>query len=232
MSPPRRTAASAELWTDTTDDRGGWTAIVVRLLDVLIATVALVLTAPILLVAAVAIRAGSHGPVIFRQQRLGLHKRSFTVYKLRTMRAQADPNIHREFIQQLIAGAKLAHSKGRRTLYKLVEDDRVTTIGRVLRKTSIDELPQLVNVLRGHMSIVGPRPVIPYETEHYPPEYDRRFSVKPGLTGLWQVNGRNKRTYEEMIALDIAWVDRGSVALYLAIVARTPWVLLRSRDAS
>ena len=102
----------------------------------------------------------------------------------------------------------------------------------MLRRASLDELPQLLDVLRGHMSLVGPRPVIPYEAELYPPDYDRRFAVKPGLTGLWQVSGRNERTYREMVALDIAWVERHSVGTYLSILARTPWALLRSRGAA
>jgi lipopolysaccharide/colanic/teichoic acid biosynthesis glycosyltransferase len=102
----------------------------------------------------------------------------------------------------------------------------------VLRRTSIDELPQLIDVLRGHMSLVGPRPVATYEAELYPPLYDRRFAVKPGITGLWQVSGRNECSYQEMMELDIAWVERRSLRLYLAILARTPWVLLCSRGAA
>jgi lipopolysaccharide/colanic/teichoic acid biosynthesis glycosyltransferase len=202
-----------------------------RLLDLVIAAVALFVTAPVVLCACIAVRLDSSGPAVFRQRRLGLNKRPFVVYKFRTMRAEADPGVHRAYIEQQIHGSESRHVSGRRNLYKLVADDRITRVGRVLRRTSIDELPQLLNVLRGDMSIVGPRPVVPYESEIYPPEYDQRFDVKPGLTGLWQVSGRSQRTYREMVALDIVWVERKSIALYLWIVARTPWVLLSGRSA-
>jgi lipopolysaccharide/colanic/teichoic acid biosynthesis glycosyltransferase len=210
---------------------GVWARVVVRVLDLVIAAFALILAAPVLVAAATAVRLESPGPAIFRQRRLGLHKRAFTVYKFRTMRAEADPAVHRAYIEELIRGDEQQHSNGRRNLYKLVADDRITRVGRILRRTSLDELPQLFNVLRGQMSIVGPRPVVPYETEIYPAHYNRRFEAKPGLTGLWQVSGRSSRTYREMVALDIAWVERKSIALYLLIVARTPWVLVRGRNA-
>jgi lipopolysaccharide/colanic/teichoic acid biosynthesis glycosyltransferase len=204
-----------------------------RSLDVLIATVSVIVCAPLLLLACIAIRLEGGGPAIFRQRRLGRDKRPFTVHKLRTMRLEADPKVHREYVEQLIAGSETTHADGEgRDLYKLAADDRVTRVGRFLRKTSFDELPQIFDVLRGHMSLVGPRPVIPYEAELYPASYDRRFAVKPGITGLWQVNGRNERTYREMVELDVAWVERHSVGLYLLILARTPWVLLRRRGAA
>jgi lipopolysaccharide/colanic/teichoic acid biosynthesis glycosyltransferase len=149
------------------------------------------------------------------------------------MRLEADPSVHREYVAQLIGGDEQTQTDaGGRDLYKLTADDRVTRVGRLLRKTSLDELPQLYDVLRGQMSLVGPRPVIPYEAELYPPAYDRRFAVKPGLTGLWQVSGRNERTYREMVALDVVWVERRSTRLYLSILLRTPWVLLRRRGAA
>jgi lipopolysaccharide/colanic/teichoic acid biosynthesis glycosyltransferase len=133
----------------------------------------------------------------------------------------------------LIAGSESTHSTGGgRDLYKLAADDRVTRVGSVLRRSSLDELPQLFDVLRGHMSLVGPRPVIPYEADLYPPDYERRFAVKPGMTGLWQVSGRNERTYREMVALDCEWVARRSIALYLRILARTPWTLIRRRGVA
>jgi len=201
--------------------------LVYRLLDMVIAAVTLLLFAPILSLAFIAVRLDTAGPVIFRQPRLGRDKRPFTVYKLRTMRAHADETVHRDYIHELVRGDEVRHSDGQRNLYKLVADDRVTRVGRVLRRTSLDELPQLFNVLRGQMSIVGPRPVIEYEAEIYPAAYDRRFDVRPGLTGLWQVSGRSQRTYREMVMLDIAWVERKSLHLYLWIVARTPLALLR-----
>jgi len=149
------------------------------------------------------------------------------------MSAQADPAIHRAYVRQLIGGGEVQHARSDGCeLYKLAADDRITRVGALLRRTSADELPQLFDVLRGHMSLVGPRPVIPYEAELYPAAYDRRFAVKPGLTGLWQVNGRNERTYREMVDLDLAWVERSSLRLYLSILARTPWVLLQRRGAA
>ena len=209
------------------------TRVVYRCLDVMIATISVIGCAPLLLLACIAIRLEGGGPAIFRQRRLGRNKQPFTVHKFRTMRPEADPKVHREYVEQLIAGNETTHADGEgRDLYKLAADDRVTRVGRFLRKTSLDELPQIFDVLRGHMSLVGPRPVIPYEAELYPPSYDRRFAVKPGLTGLWQVNGRNERTYREMVELDVAWVERHSVGLYLSILTRTPWVLFCRRGAA
>jgi lipopolysaccharide/colanic/teichoic acid biosynthesis glycosyltransferase len=199
-----------------------------RLLDVLLAAACLLLSTPLLLVICVAIRLDSPGPAIFRQRRLGREKRPFTLHKFRTMKLEADPQVHREYVQQLIARTETAYTdSGGRGIYKLASDDRVTRVGRFLRKTSLDELPQIYDVLRGHMSVVGPRPVIPYEAQLYPPSYDLRFAVKPGMTGLWQVSGRNERTYREMVVLDVAWVERQSLSLYLSILVRTPLVLLR-----
>jgi lipopolysaccharide/colanic/teichoic acid biosynthesis glycosyltransferase len=204
-----------------------------RCVDVLLAAAGLLVCAPLLVVMCVAIRLDSPGPAIFRQRRLGRHKRPFTVHKFRTMRLQADPSVHREYVAQLIGGDARPHAGGNgRDLYKLAADDRVTRVGRFLRSSSLDELPQLYDVLRGHMSLVGPRPVIAYEVELYPPSYGRRFAVKPGLTGLWQVSGRSERTYHEMVALDIRWVETHSFGQYLSILARTPWVLLRHRNAA
>jgi len=199
---------------------------VYRLFDVMIAAGALLVAMPVLAIVAVALRLETPGPMIFRQQRLGMGKRPFTVYKLRTMCAEADPTVHREYVRQLVDGKERQQSDGRQNLYKLVADDRITRVGRVLRRLSLDEIPQLYNVLRGEMSIVGPRPVISYEAEIYPPAYDRRFQVRPGLTGLWQVSGRSTRTYHQMVMMDIEWVEQRSLRLYLSIVARTPRALL------
>jgi lipopolysaccharide/colanic/teichoic acid biosynthesis glycosyltransferase len=196
-------------------------------LDLAIASIALCLSAPLLILAGAAVRLESHGPAVFRQRRLGRRRTPFTVYKLRTLRNDADPTVHRDYINSLLNGARSDQG-----LYKLTADDRVTRVGRLLRRSSVDELPQLINVLRGEMSIVGPRPVIEYESDSYPPSYDRRFAVKPGITGLWQVSGRNERSYVEMLELDIEWAEQASVALYLAILARTPAALLRSGSAA
>jgi lipopolysaccharide/colanic/teichoic acid biosynthesis glycosyltransferase len=217
---------------ESIERRRVFTCLACRALDLLLASAALLVCVPILFGACILIRLDSPGPAIFRQRRLGRDRRQFTVHKLRTMRFAASAEVHRQYVAQLIGGAETTHSDGGRDLYKLANDDRVTKVGRLLRRASVDELPQLLDVLRGHMSLVGPRPVIPYEAALYPPDYDRRFAVKPGLTGLWQVSGRNERTYREMVALDIAWVERHSVGTYLSILARTPWALLRSRGAA
>jgi len=222
---PTGTKARAEL-------RRAISLLTYRTLDVLIATVGLLVATPILLVACLFITVGSPGPAIFCQRRLGRFRQPLTVHKLRTMSAQADPAIHRQYISELINGAETSHSDGQTALYKLTGDDRVTKVGRFLRRTSLDELPQLFDVLRGSMSLVGPRPVIPYEAELYPSDFNLRFAVKPGLTGLWQISGRSECTYREMVALDISWVERRSLGLYLSIVARTPWVLIRTRGAA
>jgi lipopolysaccharide/colanic/teichoic acid biosynthesis glycosyltransferase len=203
----------------------------VRMLDFIIALLMLVAMIPVLIIAVIAIRVSSPGPAIFRQRRLGRDGTAFTVLKFRTMRADADQKRHRDYVHELIRSAD-ARSDAREELYKLVVDDRITSIGRLLRKTSLDELPQLWNVIRGEMSLVGPRPVIPYEAQIYPNWYLERFGVRPGLTGLWQVSGRNQRTYEEMVELDIEYVRRYSLGLYLRILLQTvPAVLLRKGAA-
>ena len=197
----------------------------------MLALAVLILTLPILTLIVLAIRLESTGPAIFRQRRLGRDGRSFTVHKFRTMRTHSDDSVHREYVRRLIDGEARQISNGRRGLYKLAVDDRVTRVGRFLRRWSLDEVPQLWNVVRGEMSLVGPRPVIPYEADRYPERYNERFAVKPGLTGLWQVSGRNERTYAEMVDLDIEFARRWSVALYLLILLRTPWAVLARRGA-
>ena len=196
-----------------------------RLLDITLATAALLILLPLLALIALAIRVESRGPVIFRQRRLGRGLAPFTVLKFRTMRHGADVAPHRAYVHSLIdrpGGAE------RGQLYKLSVDSRITRVGRFLRGWSLDELPQLVNVLRGEMALVGPRPVIPYEVERYPERYLPRFAVKPGLTGLWQVSGRNERSYEEMVRFDIEYAQRASLLLDLRILAKTlPVVLAR-----
>jgi lipopolysaccharide/colanic/teichoic acid biosynthesis glycosyltransferase len=204
-----------------------------RLLDLLVASTALVALSPLLALIALAIRLESRGPVIFRQRRLGQGLRPFTVLKFRTMRHGADAAVHREYVHSLIGRPATGEpASGQRAsgrpatgergeLYKLSVDSRITRVGRFLRSWSLDELPQLVNVLRGEMALVGPRPVIPYEVERYPERYLPRFTVKPGLTGLWQVSGRNERTYEEMVRFDIEYARHASLLLDLRILART-----------
>jgi lipopolysaccharide/colanic/teichoic acid biosynthesis glycosyltransferase len=209
------------------------TAVARRALDVLLALLLLVALAPLLIAIAVAIRVDSRGPALYRQRRLGRGMRSFTVHKFRTMVANADPTQHREYVRALIRGGGQELAQGERgRLYKLAVDERVTRVGRFLRRSSLDELPQLWNVLRGEMSLVGPRPVIPYELDHYPGAWRERFAVKPGLTGLWQISGRNERTYEEMVRFDIEYARRQRLWLDLTILARTAWVVVRGKGAA
>jgi lipopolysaccharide/colanic/teichoic acid biosynthesis glycosyltransferase len=201
-----------------------------RALDVAFAGLLLLVLLPILAIVAAAIRLDTRGPVLFRQRRVGRDRREFTVLKFRSMAAAADSTPHREYVRQLIARGQEGPSES--GLYKLAVDDRVTRVGRILRKTSLDELPQLWNVIRGEMSLVGPRPVIPYEVEQYPDWYLDRFAVRPGLTGLWQVSGRNQRTYEEMVSLDIQYAERQSLGLDVLILFKTVWVVLSGRGVA
>jgi lipopolysaccharide/colanic/teichoic acid biosynthesis glycosyltransferase len=195
-----------------------------------VAGLALVLLSPLMLVIAIAIRIESSGSAVFRQRRLGRSQAPFMVRKFRTMREGVSHEVHREFVLSLIAGAQPVQPDGK-PRFKLASDDRVTRVGRLLRRSSLDELPQLWNVVRGEMSLVGPRPPIPYEVEHYPAHWFARFAVKPGVTGLWQVSGRSKLTLEEMIALDIDYVHRRSPWLNLWILMRTVPAVLTARGA-
>jgi lipopolysaccharide/colanic/teichoic acid biosynthesis glycosyltransferase len=210
-----------------------WTLRAYRVLDLAIGALVLLVCAPLLVAITIAVRLDSDGPALFRQLRLGRGRCPFTMHKFRTMRTECDETVHREYVRELLDGEERSHATGDgRDLYKLAADDRVTRVGRVLRRTSLDELPQVFDVLCGHMSLVGPRPVIPYEAELYPPDYEPRFAVKPGMTGLWQVNGRSERTYREMVDLDVRWAEGHSLGLYLSVLARTPWVLLARRGAA
>jgi lipopolysaccharide/colanic/teichoic acid biosynthesis glycosyltransferase len=199
-----------------------------RAMDILIAALLLLLCVPVLLLIALAVRVSSPGPIIFRQQRVGTAGRLFWFYKFRTMVHANDPSVHRAFYTRLVRGD---FNPSLRT-FKLVNDPRVTRVGRVLRRYSLDEFPQLFNVLRGDMSLVGPRPPIPYEVEMYGPREWARLSVRPGLTGLWQVSGRAKLSFHEMIDLDLDYVTNWSLALDLLILMRTPWAVITGIGAT
>jgi len=196
-----------------------------RALDVLLAGAGLVAGAPVLAVAAAAIKLEGPGPVLFRQERLGQGMRPFTLLKLRTMTPDAPSEAHEAFIAHL-AAARPREALGPNRLQKLTEDPRVTPVGRWLRRLSIDELPQLVNVLAGEMALVGPRPALPYELAHYDPHHYERFAVPPGLTGLWQVSGRSRLGFREMLDLDVRYVRARSLALDLRILVKTPAALV------
>ncbi len=194
-----------------------------RVLDLLATAVILIVLAPIMLLIGLVIRLDSPGPVLFRQHRVGRDRRPFLVAKFRTMQHDADHDVHRDYMLALIQAGTCAP--------KLAGDARITRVGRLLRRTSLDELPQLWNVLRGEMSLVGPRPPIPYEVDHYPPHWFVRFAVKPGVTGLWQVSGRSLVSLEEMIELDAEYVRRQSLRLNLWILLRTVPAVLSARGA-
>jgi lipopolysaccharide/colanic/teichoic acid biosynthesis glycosyltransferase len=194
-----------------------------RALDLLVTALMLIVLAPLILAIALIIKLDSPGPVFFRQQRIGRNRVPFQVAKFRTMRHGADHDVHRNYMLALIESGEPAP--------KLAGDSRVTRFGNFLRRTSLDEVPQLWNVLRGDMSLVGPRPPIPYEVERYPAHWFARFAVKPGVTGLWQVSGRSEVSLEAMIELDIEYVRRRSLLFNLWIMLRTAPAVLSKRGA-
>ena len=200
-----------------------------RCTDVIAASLALIVTAPLCLWIAWRIKRDSPGPVLFRQTRLGEGSREFTLLKFRTMIDGTGEEPHREYLAQIMdPGATPTQG----SLYKLERPDVVTTAGSWLRRTSLDELPQLINVLRGDMSLVGPRPCIPYETELFEPHHFDRFLVPAGMTGLWQVEARARSTFKEALDLDAAYARNWSLWLDLWLIARTPAVVLRDREAT
>jgi lipopolysaccharide/colanic/teichoic acid biosynthesis glycosyltransferase len=201
-----------------------------RALDMAVSAVLLLVLLPVFLALAAAIRLDSPGRVLYRQRRVGRDQDPFTVNKFRTMHSGAGHETHRQFVIGLIAGQQAQDAEP--NFFKMANDDRVTRVGRFLRKSSLDELPQLWNVLRGDMSLVGPRPPIPYEVEHYPPHWFDRFAVKPGMTGLWQVSGRSELGLEEMVALDVEYARRRSLWLNLKILARTVPAVFAGRGAA
>ncbi len=196
-----------------------------RCVDPVAAALLLLVLLPLLVLIAIAIKLESRGPVLFRQRRHGLGGAPFTVLKFRTMHDGVSPELHRRYIESLAAGAEQAGLK------KLTRDPRVTRVGGMLRKTSLDELPQLFNVVRGEMAIVGPRPAITYELDFYGDQDFDRFRVRPGLTGLWQVSGRSELGFQEMLALDAEYARDPTFRADAAIIARTPLALVRGRAA-
>lgn len=211
----------------TAPDRGA--RMVKRVIDVVGAGAMLLATAPVMAYIAVRIRLDSPGPILFRQTRLGAGMREFTALKFRTMKVDTDEAEHRAYVEQTMSSTALPSSNG---LYKLDRSDAVTNVGRWLRQTSLDELPQLINVLRGDMSLVGPRPCIPYEARSFQPHHLRRFSVPQGITGLWQVTARASSTYGEALDMDVAYARGWSLWLDLRLLLRTPLQVLRQRSAT
>jgi lipopolysaccharide/colanic/teichoic acid biosynthesis glycosyltransferase len=226
----------------------GYREAIKRVTDLLVSLFLIVLLSPIMLVVAIAVRLDSRGPVLFRQRRLGRDMEPFTVLKFRTMADNSSPELHQRYIAEL-AGTRLGgaasngHSNGNGNspangranggaaeIKKLTADPRVTGVGRFLRRVSLDELPQLFNVLGGTMSLIGPRPALEYELEHYSPDHYKRFDVRPGITGLWQVSGRNQLGFKEMLDLDVKYSEEATLITDVGIILRTP--LAAVRDAA
>jgi lipopolysaccharide/colanic/teichoic acid biosynthesis glycosyltransferase len=243
--PAAKISISLHLFPESWDkDHEGWTSdsklypdlkrkgsrkrlplVIKRVMDVAGSAGLLLVLSPLLAAIAAMIKLTSKGPVIYEQERLGQFGARFKCMKFRTMYTNNDPKIHQEYVQQFIAGKEgLDKSeKSEKPVYKLINDPRVTSVGRFLRKTSLDELPQFWNVLRGDMSLVGPRPPVPYEFEVYDIWHRRRvLEVKPGVTGLWQVSGRNRMVFDDMVRLDLRYTQTWSLWLDLKILFATP----------
>jgi lipopolysaccharide/colanic/teichoic acid biosynthesis glycosyltransferase len=216
-----------------------------RLLDFCLATVALVTLSPLIFLIAILIKLKSPGSIFFIQDRVGVRWKThygypylqqvvFRCYKFRTMVCNADQSVHQAYIKALITNdcKEMAALEGQNSQFcKLTNDPRITRLGRILRKTSLDELPQLFNVIKGDMSLVGPRPAIPYEVEMYKPKHRKRLLAKPGITGLWQVTARSTAGFDEMVRLDIQYIKQQSFWLDLKILMKTPWVVITCKGA-
>jgi lipopolysaccharide/colanic/teichoic acid biosynthesis glycosyltransferase len=205
-----------------------------RFLDIACAAVLLVVFAPFLALMALAIRLDSPGAAIFRQKRVGKLGEEFTMYKFRSMFANADQEVHRKFATDYINGNgvhKSEASDSAQVVYKPNGDKRVTRVGKWLRRTSLDELPQLINVLKGEMSLVGPRPALRYEVEEYSRWHLQRLAVLPGLTGLAQISGRSGLTFEKIVRLDLLYIENRSLIFDLAILLKTIPVVLKAKCA-
>jgi exopolysaccharide biosynthesis polyprenyl glycosylphosphotransferase len=206
------------------------------LMDVFGSLAGIIIFSPLFVGIALLVKYSSPGPVFFRQERVGLFGKVFTFLKFRTMYVNEDMEIHKQFVTKFISGQEDENTETEKAekeiIYKIKDDPRVTRIGRFLRKTSLDELPQLLNVLKGDMSLVGPRPPIPYEYEQYDVWHKGRIlEFKPGITGLWQVEGRSLTTFNEMVRLDIKYIREWSLWLDIKILLKTPWVVLKGKGA-
>ncbi len=227
--PSQTRAAGQERWPDAS--RSPYDA-VKRGVDVLGSLTLLILLSPLFLLIGLLVKAGSRGPVFFAQTRVGQMMKPFRMQKFRTMKVDADSALHREYVTSFINATAQSQQSAGQPLFKIVQDPRVTRFGRVLRKTSLDELPQLWNVLRGEMSLVGPRPALPYELEQYKPWHCRRvLEAKPGITGLWQVVGRSRTTFDEMVRLDLRYAKTCSLWNDLKILAATPAAVFSGKGA-
>jgi lipopolysaccharide/colanic/teichoic acid biosynthesis glycosyltransferase len=204
-----------------------------RSMDVMGSLLALLVLSPLMLLIALAVKLTSEGPVCCRQKRIGQGGRRFTFLKFRSMFHNSDPSLHRNYVTRMIAGQNVAQvHRAEVGIYKIVNDPRITPIGRLLRRSSLDELPQFFNVLKGDMSLVGPRPPLPYEFECYSAWHRRRvLEVKPGLTGLWQVYGRGRTNFDEMVRLDLRYARQWSLWLDLKLLLKTPIIVILGAGA-
>lgn len=208
--------------------------IVKRIIDITGSALVLILCTPLFLAIALAIRVSSKGPVLFRQQRIGQYGKLFTFLKFRSMYVNNDHLVHRKFVTELISNTSSYKSSGedQDVVYKIKDDKRITRVGRFLRRTSLDELPQLLNVLKGEMSLVGPRPAIPYELAAYQTWHRRRvLETKPGITGVWQVAGRSRVKFDDMVRMDLRYALAWSPWLDVKILLRTPLAVIRGSGA-
>jgi lipopolysaccharide/colanic/teichoic acid biosynthesis glycosyltransferase len=214
LASPAGVRLRGRIWTER---------FVKRLIDVGAALSVAILGFPFFLAVALLIKLTSRGPIFYSQKRIGEHGEGFTLFKFRTMRQDSDDSIHREFTRSFIEGRMPNSSLDEKTpsVYKLTNDPRVTSVGNFLRKTSLDELPQFINILKGEMTIVGPRPPLQYELEHYEEWHKLRLEVRPGLTGLWQVSGRSSVPFDEMVKLDLYYIEHWSLLLDFKIMLRT-----------
>jgi exopolysaccharide biosynthesis polyprenyl glycosylphosphotransferase len=222
------------LYLEESSESAGLPIALKRGIDIVGSFCGLLFLSPLIVMTALSIKVTSPGPVVFRQLRLGQKGARFPFYKFRSMRTDTDDQIHRNYVENLIRGNldEINQGEKEKPLYKIKEDPRVTRVGKIIRKLSIDELPQLYNVLKGEMSLVGPRPPLPYEVEKYEPWHLRRIlEVKPGMTGLWQVEGRSKTSFNDMVRLDLRYVRNWSLGLDLKILIKTVKAVLKPTGA-
>jgi len=219
LSPPTQTEVSI--------DKGYLR--IKRILDIVFTLLILIPLFIVIAICAALIRIDSKGAIFFRQKRIGMNGVEFDMLKLRSMYVDSDDSVHRESIKHYINGSRLNSKENLGNLYKLVDDPRVTRVGRFIRKFSIDELPQFINVLRGEMTLVGPRPRLPYEVEEYNSRDMIRLSGKPGLTGTWQVYGRSRVPFKKMVEMDIEYLREQSILQDLKLIVLTLPVMLRGR---
>ncbi|MFH1063091.1 MAG: sugar transferase [Candidatus Omnitrophota bacterium] len=205
--------------------------IIKKVIDILLGCVLLVLTAPVFIIIAAAIKLNSKGKVIFKQERIGKNRKKFNFYKFRTMDENCGDTLHRKTIHFLMTN-DIQQVKAKKELFKSADDPRVTAVGKFLRKCSLDELPQLFNVIKGQMSLVGPRPAIEYELEYYDEIMLKRFSVMPGITGLWQISSCPKFNYRQMVKMDLFYIKNWSLLLDLKIFLKTFLVVFKKRGVT